>query len=111
MGPKVPSAAGCCVLGRCVDENGLEIGNDAEATHHWTREGHEGELVIDLTLANRPITKWSLLANDDPATGSDRVVIDWGVEVDSQEEPGHEWVVGWNIIVVTEEDAKVVVKL
>jgi len=26
-----------------IDENGLEIGNDGEATHHWTREGHEGE--------------------------------------------------------------------
>jgi endonuclease/exonuclease/phosphatase family metal-dependent hydrolase len=37
-----------------IDENGLEIGNDGRATHHWTREGHEGESVIDLTLANRP---------------------------------------------------------
>ena len=35
-----------------VDENGLEIGNDGQSTHHWTREGHEGELVLDLTLAN-----------------------------------------------------------
>jgi hypothetical protein len=59
-----------------IDENGLEIGNDGEATHHWTREGHEGESVIDLTLANRPITKWSILA-DDHATGSDHEVIEW----------------------------------
>jgi len=35
-----------------IDENGLEIGNDTRATHHWAREGHEGESVIDLTLAN-----------------------------------------------------------
>ena len=35
-----------------IDENGLEIGNDWETTHHRTRQGHEGESVIDLTLAN-----------------------------------------------------------
>jgi hypothetical protein len=57
-----------------IDENGLEIGNEGEATHHWTREGHEGESVIDLTLANRPITKWSILA-DNHATRSDLMVI------------------------------------
>ena len=34
-----------------IDENSLEIGNDGEATHHGTRKGHEGESVIDLTLA------------------------------------------------------------
>ena len=37
-----------------IEENALEIGNDCAATHDWTREGHEGEWVIDLTLANRP---------------------------------------------------------
>jgi len=58
-----------------IDENGLEIGNDGRATQHWTREGHEGESVIDLTLANRPITKWSILADDHP-TGSDHEVIE-----------------------------------
>ena len=35
-----------------IDDNGLEIGNDGEATHHWTREGHEGESVINLTLVD-----------------------------------------------------------
>jgi len=35
-----------------IDENGLEIGNDGRSTHYWPREDHEGELVIDLTLAN-----------------------------------------------------------
>jgi len=39
-----------------IEENGLEIGNDGEASHHWTREGHEGESVTDLTLVNRSIT-------------------------------------------------------
>jgi len=94
-----------------IDENGLEIGNDGEATHHWTREGHEGESVIDLTLANRSITKWSILADDNHPTGSDHEVIEWEVEVDRQEEAGHERVVGWNLAAMTEEDAKAAEKL
>jgi hypothetical protein len=89
-----------------IDEQGLKIGNDAEVTHHWTSEGHEGESVTDLTLAERPITKWSLLADDDPTTGSDHMVIEWEVEVDRQEEAGHERVAGWNLAAMTEEDAK-----
>ena len=64
-----------------IDENGLEIGNDGRATHHGTREVHEGESVIDLTLPNRPTTKWSILADDD-ATGSDQEFIAWAVEAD-----------------------------
>jgi len=47
-----------------IDANGMQIGNDGRATHHWTREGHEGKSVIDLTLANRPVTQWSILADD-----------------------------------------------
>jgi hypothetical protein len=65
------------------DENGLEIGTDGEGTPHWTIDGHEGESVIDLTLANRPITKWSIVA-DDHATGSDYEVIQWEVDLDRQ---------------------------
>ena len=94
-----------------IDENGLEIGNDGEAAHHCTREGHTGKSVIDLMLANRPITKWSILSDDDHATGSDHEVIQWEVEVGRQEEPGHERVVGWNLAAVTEEDAKAAEKL
>jgi len=72
-----------------IDENGLEIGNDdGEVTHHCTTDGHEGESVIDLMLVNRPITQWSILANDH-ATGSDHEVIEWEVEVVRQEEAGH----------------------
>jgi hypothetical protein len=76
-----------------IDVNRLEIGNDGRATHQWTREGHEGRSVIDLTLANRPITKLSTLA-DDHATGSDHKVIECEVEADRQEEADHERVVG-----------------
>ena len=93
-----------------IDENGLEIGNDCEPTHHWTREGHERESVIDLTRANRPITKWSILA-DDHATGSDHKVIRWEVQVDRQGEAGQERVAGWNSAAMTEEDAKAAEKL
>jgi hypothetical protein len=40
---------------------------------------------MELMLANRPITMWSILA-DDQATGSDHEVISWAVEADRQEE-------------------------
>ena len=63
-----------------IDENGLEIGNDWRAAHHWTTEGHECESVIDLMLANGPNTMWSILA-DDHAMGSDHDVIECEVEV------------------------------
>jgi len=76
-----------------IDENELEVGNDGRPTHYWTREDHKGESVIDLTLANQPITKWFILANDH-ATGSDHEVIEWEVEADRQEEADHERVVG-----------------
>jgi len=48
---------------------------------------------------------------DDHATGSDHEVIEWEVEVDRQEEAGHERVVGWNLAAMTEEDAKAAEKL
>jgi len=52
-----------------IDENGLEIGNDDRATHYWTRGDFEGESVIVLTLANRPIEKWTI-PSENHATGS-----------------------------------------
>jgi hypothetical protein len=68
-----------------IDENALQTGIDGDATHHRTREGHEVESVIGLTLANRPITKWSILHDDDHATGTDHEVIEWEVELDRLE--------------------------
>ena len=87
-----------------IEENGLEIGNDGRATEHWTREGHEGESVIDLTLANRPITMWAILADD-------HEVIEWEVEADRQEEAKHERVAVWNLAAKMEENAEVAEKL
>jgi len=78
-----------------IDENGLEIGNDGRPSHHWTSEDQEGKSVIDLILANGPIVKWTILA-DDHTTGSDHEVIEWEVGVHRQEEADHEKVVGWN---------------
>ena len=88
-----------------TDENGLEIGNDGRPTHHWTREDLECKLVIDLMLANRPIVKWTILA-DDHASGSDHDVIEWEVGVDMREEAVHERVVGWNLVAVMEKTWK-----
>jgi hypothetical protein len=93
-----------------IDENKLEIGNDGEATQHWTREVHEFESVFNLTLVNRPITNWSIWAYNH-TTGFNHEVIDWEVEVDIQEEAGHEMVVGWNLAAMAEEDAKDAQKL
>ena len=70
----------------------------------------EGESVIDLTLANRPIIKWTILA-DNHATGSDHEVIAWEVRVDREEKADHERVVGCNLAAMTEKDAEAAEKL
>jgi len=88
-----------------IDENGLENVNDVRPSRHWTREDQGGESVINLTLANRPIVRWTILA-DDHAAGSDHEVIEWEVGVDWQEEADHERVVGWNSAAMTQEDAE-----
>jgi hypothetical protein len=44
-----------------IDEYGLQIGNDDCPTHHWVRNGDQGESTIDLTLATQLITRWSML--------------------------------------------------
>jgi hypothetical protein len=59
-----------------IDKNGLEIVNDGRPTHHWAREDQEGESVIYQTLANRPIVRWTILA-EDHAMGTDHEVIQW----------------------------------
>ena len=66
-----------------IDEDGLEIGNEGRSPYFWTRDGHEDESVIDLTLGNRPVTILSTLV-DDQATGSQHEVIESEVEVDRQ---------------------------
>ena len=86
-----------------IHENGLEMGYDGTVTHHWTREGHEGKSVFDLTLPNGPISKWSILADNHP-TGTDHKVMQREVEADRQEEADHERLVGWKIAAMTEED-------
>ena len=93
-----------------IDKNGLEIGNGNRPTHHCAREDQEGKSVIDLTLPNRPIVQWTILA-DDHATGSDHEVIEWEVRVDRQEEADDQRVVWWNLAAMTEMDAKAVEKL
>jgi len=52
LDPRCKAQQGPAFWEDVIDENGLEIGNEGATTHPWTREGHEGESVIDLTLAN-----------------------------------------------------------
>lgn len=92
-----------------IDEKGLEIGNNDWATHHWKREDLERKSIIDLTLTNQQIRKWTILAKNQ-ATGSDHKVREWEVDVDKQEEADHEWVVGWNLAAMTEQDKEVAKK-
>jgi hypothetical protein len=79
-----------------ADEDGLEFGNDDRPTHHWARNGREGESTIDLTLTTRPITRWTRL-DGSHATGSDHVLIEWEFNVDKQEEVDHVQVIGWKL--------------
>jgi hypothetical protein len=92
-----------------IDENGLEIGNGDLATHRWTREDQEGESVIDLTLATRPIMICSILA-DDQTTGSNHKVLELEVDVDKQEEGDHESIIGWNLAAMMEKDKEMAQK-
>jgi len=75
------------------DEYGLEIRNDDWPTHHWARNGEHGEWTIELTLATRPITRWTLLERSH-AIGSDHEVIEWQFNFDKQEEADHVQVIG-----------------
>jgi len=63
-----------------IDKDWLEIGNNGWSTHYWTREDHQGKLVINLTSVNRLITKWSLVA-DNYATRFNHMIIESEVEV------------------------------
>jgi len=93
-----------------IKENGLEVGIDGQRTHYRTRVHHEGESIIDLTLANRLIMKWFLLA-DNHATRCVQEVIEWEIEVDWQGETDHARVVRWNLAAMMEEDVEAVEKL
>jgi hypothetical protein len=86
-----------------IDQNGLEIGNFARATHSWTRGDLEGKSIIDLTMVNRPIEKLTILAVIH-ATISDHQVIEWEGNVDKEEAADHQRVVRWNLAAIMEED-------
>jgi hypothetical protein len=103
MPTAVDGTRGATIWEGVIDDNGLEIGNNGQSAHYWTREVHEGESVIDLTLGNRPIMKWIILA-DDHATVCDHEVRECEVEADRQEQADNERVVRWNLAAMKEED-------
>jgi len=76
----------------------------------WTIENREGESVVDLELANRPIVRWTILA-DDHTTGSDHEVKEWKVGVVRQEAADQYRAVGWNSAAMTEKDIEAVEKV
>jgi len=93
-----------------IDEHGLEIAKDDQPTHHWARNSEEGESTIDLTLASRPITRWTILEGRQ-ATCSAHEVIEWEFSLDKQEEADHLQVIGWNLAAISKEDQKAAEKL
>jgi len=93
-----------------IDQYGLEIGNDDWPTHHWARNGKEGEWTIELTLATRPITRWTTM-DGSHATGSDHEVIEWEFNVDKQEAADHVQVIGWNFAAMSKEDKEAAEKV
>jgi hypothetical protein len=94
-----------------IDEHGLEIGNDDDRhTHHWARNGEDGESTIDLTLATRPMSRWTTVGGSH-TTGSDHEVIKWEFNVDKQEEADHVQVIGWNLAAMAQEDKEAAEKL
>ena len=110
MNPRCPVQRNGAFWDGVTDENGLEIGHDRRSTNYWTREDNEGEPVICLTLANRPIMRKSRLTADH-ATGSDHKDIEWEVEVVRQEEVDHARVVRWNLTAMLEKDVEVLEEL
>jgi len=87
-----------------IDKHGMQVLNDGQPAHYWTREHHKGESDIDLTLVNqmyKPRMKWFMLA-DDHTTRSDHKVIQWVVEADRAKEADHERVVGWQLAAMTQ---------
>jgi len=87
-------------------ENEREIGNDDDRpSHHRARNGEEGESTIELTLATRPITRWTTL-DGSHASGSNHEVIEWMINVDKQEEAVHVQVIGWNLAAMSKVDEK-----
>ena len=93
-----------------IDEHGLLIENDDRPTHHWTKNESEGESIIDLTLANRPLGKWSIL-DWSHVTGSDHEIIEGEVDMEKQEEAEGTQIVGWNLAAMSQEDEEQAEKL
>ena len=89
--------------GEIIDEHGLVIGNDDRPTHYWMRNECEGASIVDLSLANRPFGKWTIV-DGDQAMGSDREIIEWEIEVENEEEAAGTQVVWWKLAATWEEE-------
>jgi len=103
-------ATQCDNLEEIIDIYRLVIGNDDRPTHHWAGNGEEGISTIDLTLATRPIMRWTTL-HGSHATASDHEVIEWEFNADKQEEAYHVQVIGWNLAAMSKEDEETAGKL
>ena len=94
-----------------IAKSGVEISNhDYRPTDHCARNREQGESTIKLTLATRPITRWTTLEGSH-TTRSDHKVIEWEVNVDKPEEADHVQGLGWNLAAMSKEDEEAAEKL
>jgi len=93
-----------------VNQHRLGIGNDDWPTHYWTRNESKGVSIIDLTLPNQPLRKWTIWDGNHP-TGSDHENIECEVDMARQEKAGGPQVVGWNLAAILQEDQEQAEKL
>jgi hypothetical protein len=85
-----------------IHERGLVIGNDDRPTEYWMSNESVGVSITELTLANRPFGKLTML-DGNHATGSDHEIIECEVVIEKQEEAGDTLVVGWNLAAMSQE--------
>jgi hypothetical protein len=108
--PKCRKQQDATVWEQIIDENAREIGNGDRPTHHWARNGEEGESTIDFALATRPITGWTT-QDWSRATHSNHEVIEWEFNIDKLEEADHVQIIGWNLAAMSKQDKEAAEKL
>jgi len=93
-----------------IGEHWLVFGNDNSRSDYWNQHNSMGESVIDLTLANRSVGKWMIL-DMSHASGSNREIIAWELEMEKQEEGRGTEIVGRNLAGVSLKDFEAFEKL
>ena len=57
-----------------IDYNGSLVRNGGYPTYSLISDNHQGKSVSDLTLANRPIPEWFIMAHDHATRSVHKVI-------------------------------------